>query len=57
MRAAEELIGGEQGVLPGDAPQDGGGAIEGLGGRQEGGLGRGLVHGDIGDDNILYRTQ
>ena len=50
----EELIGGEQGVLPG-APQDGGsgvGAIEGLGGGQKGGLGRGLNHGDIGDDNI-----
>ena len=54
----EELIGGEQGILPG-APQDGGsggGVIEGLGGRQEGGLGRGLNQGDIGDDNILYRT-
>ena len=51
----EELIGGEQGILPG-APQDGGGAIEGLGGRQKGGLGRGLNHGDIGDDKILYRT-
>ena len=51
----EELIGGEQGVLPG-ALQDGGGAIEGLGGGQEGGLGKGLNHGDIGDDNILYRT-
>ena len=54
----EELIGGEQGVLPG-APQDGGrggGVIEGLGGRPKGGLGRGLNHGDIGDDNILYRA-
>ena len=46
---------GRKGVLPG-APQDGGGAIEGLGGRQKGGLGRGLIHGDIGDDNILYRA-
>ena len=51
----EELIGGEQGVLPG-APQDGGGTIEGLGGGQKGGLGRGLNQGDIGDDNILYRA-
>ena len=54
----EELIGGEQGVLPG-APQDGGsggGAIEGLGGGPKGGLGRGLIHGDIGDDKILYRA-
>ena len=36
--------------------QDGGGAIEGLGGGQKGGLGRGLNHGDIGDDKILYRA-
>ena len=54
----EELIGGEQGVLPG-APKDGGGGggcIKGLGSGQEGGLGGGLNHGDIGDDNILYRA-
>ena len=51
----EELIGGEQGVQPG-APQDGGGLIEGLGGGPEGGLGRRLNYGDIGDDNILYRA-
>ena len=46
----EELIGGAQGVLPG-APQDGGsggGAIQGLE--------RVWAHGDIGDDNILYRA-
>ena len=46
----EELIGGEQGVLPG-APQDGG-----SGGGTIQGLGRGLNHGDIGDDNILYQA-
>ncbi len=49
---SEELIGGKERILPG-APQDGGGAIEGLGGGQKGGLGRGLIHGEIGDDNIL----
>ena len=43
----EELIGGEQGIASG-ALEDGGGVIEGLGG--------GWAHGDIGDDNILYRA-
>ena len=54
----EELVGGKEGIGPG-APKDGGdrwGRIEGLGGGPEGGLGRGLNHGYIGDDNILYRA-
>ena len=51
----EELIGGKERVLPGTL-QDGGGAIEGLGGGQKGGLGRVCVHGDIGDDNLLYQA-
>ena len=54
----EELVGGEQGIASGPL-EDGGdglGLIGHLGSGPEGGLGRVWVHGDIGDDNILYRT-
>ena len=54
----EELIGGKEGIGAG-ALQDGrdrSGRIEGLGGGQKGGLGRGAVHGGLGNDNYLYRV-
>ena len=31
--------------------------IQGLGGRQQGSLGRGAVHGDLGNDNYLYHLE
>ena len=53
----EELIGGKEGLGPGalQDSRDGSGRIEGLGGWQKSGLGRGSGHSDLGNDNYLYR--
>ena len=53
----EELIGGKEGIGAGalEDSRDRSGRIQGLGGGQKGGLGRGAVHGDLGNDNYLYR--
>ena len=52
----EELIGGKEGIAAGALKdsRDRSGRIQGLGGRQKSGLGRGWVHGDLGNDNYLY---
>ena len=54
----EELIGGKQrlgaGALEHDRDRSGG--TRGLGSGQQGSLGRGTVHGDLGNDNYLYRA-
>ena len=42
--------------LDGLDSEDGNDVLAGLGGGPEGGLGRSLNHGYIGDDNILYRA-
>ena len=53
----EELIGGKQrlgaGALEHDRDRSGG--TRGLGSGQQGSLGRGTVHGDLGNDKNLYR--
>ncbi len=53
----EELIGGKQrlgaGALEYDRDRSGG--TRGLGSGQQGSLGRGTVHGDLGNDKNLYR--
>ena len=53
----EELIGGKQrlgaGALEHDRDRSGG--TRGLGSGQQGSLGRGTVHGDLGPDKTLYR--
>ena len=53
----EELIGGKQrlgaGALEHDRDRSGG--TRGLGSGQQGSLGRGTVHGDLGNDKTLYR--
>ena len=53
----EELIGGKQrlgaGALEHDRDRSGG--TRGLGSGQQGSLGRGPVHGDLGNDKNLYR--
>ena len=53
----EELIGGKQrlgaGALEHDRDRSGG--TRGLGSGQQGSLGRGTVHGDLGPDKNLYR--
>ena len=48
----EELIGGKEGIAAGALKdsRDRSGRIQGLGGRQKSGLGRGWVHGDLGND-------
>ena len=53
----EELIGGEEGLGAGalEDSRDRSGRIEGLGGGQKGGLGRGTVYGDLANDKLLYR--
>ena len=53
----EELIGGEQGIGAGtlEDSRNRSVRIQGLGGGQQGSLGRGAVHGDLGNDNYLYR--
>ena len=53
----EELIGGKQGIGPGALKhgRDRSGGVQGLGGGQQGGFGRGAVHGDLGNDTYLYR--
>ena len=49
----EELIGGKEGIGPGalEDGRDRSGRIQGSGGGQQGGLCRGTVHGDLGNDN------
>ena len=53
----EELIGGKQGIGPGALKdsRDRSVRIEGLGSGQKSGLGRRSSHGDLGNDNYLYR--
>ena len=50
----EELIGGEEGLGAGalEDSRDRSGRIERLGSGQQGNLGRGAVHGDLGNDNF-----
>ena len=50
----EELIGGEEGLGAGalEDGRDRSGRIERLGSGQQGSLGRGSVHGDLGNDNF-----
>ena len=54
----EELIGGKQGLGAGalEDSRDRSGLDRGLGSGQKGSLGRGTVHGDLGNDNYLYPT-
>ena len=53
----EELIGGEEGIGAGtlEDSRNRSVRIQGLGGGQKGSLGRGTVHGGLGNDNYLYR--
>ena len=55
---SEELIGGKEGIGAGalEHGRDRSGRIQGLRGGQQGDLGRGWVHGDLGNDNYLYRS-
>ena len=54
---SEELIGGKEGIGAGalEHGRDRSDGIQGLGGGQKGSLGRGTVHGDLGNDNYLYQ--
>ena len=58
----EELIGGKQGIAAGalEDSRDRSGRIERLGSGQQGNLGRGAVHGDLGNETtfiLLYKQE
>ena len=55
---SEEFIGGKEGIGAGalEDSRDRSGGTRGLGSGQKSGLGRGWVHGDLGNDNYLYRV-